>query len=74
MTGTARKSPWADPENEHRKPAADGEVAQLQIAKRRTCLGCGTMFQSAWAGHRRCPQCSKRLDATGGALVERRGW
>jgi uncharacterized paraquat-inducible protein A len=32
-------------------------------AKQRMCLGCDEMFESEWAGHRRCQRCKERIHA-----------
>ena len=39
-------------------PATEAAPAgQVQVRKQRRCLGCDEMFDSAWAGERRCKKC-----------------
>ena len=39
------------------KPGVDTSLEHLYVDKERTCLMCGVVFYSEWAGNRRCGSC-----------------
>lgn len=68
-----RLSPHPAPETDAH-PASAADVASE--AKPRTCLKCGRLFPSTWAGHRICPPCRQenaRLRLSEAELERQRG-
>lgn len=47
-------------------------VLKTKHQKDRTCLRCGKVFFSSWAGHRICPRCANRKEPFGGLVEPRR--